>query len=262
MARRLAVVTGASSGIGRATALALTARGWRVVLVARRRDELEDVARLVRATGTGSALVEPLDAADPEAVLAMATRVLAREGVPGAVVNAAGHGVWRWLEETPPEEMERLLDAPFRAAYHTTYGFLPAMLDAREGVLVHVGSPASLVPWASATGYTIARFALRGLHEALVQDLDGTGVRSCHVLFAQVESPYWDANPDSRSRRPRAGDLIPTITPGEAAEVVVRTIHAPRSQVLHPPVLRAFQGVNRVAPTAVRWLVRRTGPRR
>lgn len=262
MAQGLAVVTGASSGIGRATAMQLAARGWRVVAVARRRDRLEALAEQAAAVGGGEIVVEALDGADAEAVAAMAARVQSRHGTPGAIVNSAGAGVWRWPEHTPPELMEQLLDAPFRSAYHVTYGFLGAMLAAGEGVVVHVGSPASLVPWPSATGYTISRWALRGFHEALVQDLHGTGLHSCHVLFGEVASEYFVANPDSREFIPTVGRLIPTITPSEAAEVIVRTLHRPRPLVVHPMVHRLLHASYLVAPRVARTLARATGRRR
>jgi len=158
--------------------------------------------------------------------------------------------------------MEQLLDAPFRSAYHVTYGFLGAMLAAGEGVVVHVGSPASLVPWPSATGYTISRWALRGFHEALVQDLHGTGLHSCHVLFGEVASEYFVANPDSYEFIPAVGRLIPKITPSEAAEVIVRTLHRPRPLVVHPMVHRLLYASNLVAPRVVRAVARATGRRR
>jgi len=150
--------------------------------------------------------------------------------------------------------MERMLDAPLRSAYHDTYGFLAEMLHVGSGVIVHVGSPASLVAWPSATGYTVSRWALRGLHEALVQDLHGTGLHSCHVVFAEVASEYFAANRGTAGGRPTIGRMVRTISPGEAAEVVVRT--------LHPPILRAQQTVFRMAPELVRFLVLVTGRHR
>jgi uncharacterized protein len=133
VAQRLAVVTGASSGIGAATAQLLGAQGWRVVLVARGRPALEDVAARMAAVGQQEPVVEPLDGGDADAVLAMAARVLDRYGVPGTLVNAAGAGEWRWLEDTPPDDLEWMLAAPFRSAYHHTYAFLRPMLAQRAG---------------------------------------------------------------------------------------------------------------------------------
>lgn len=259
--RRVAVVTGASSGIGAATARLLGSQGWTVVLVARRAERLTAVAVDVEAAG-GRAVVEPLDAADGAAVDAMAARVLADVGVPDAVVNSAGAGVWRWMEDTPHDELAAMLGAPFLAAWNVTRAFLPALLARGRGVVVHVGSPASVAPWPGATGYTTSRWALRGLHEALRQDLAGTGVASCHVLFGEVSSEYFIANPDTHEHIPRVGRLIPTITPERAARIVVRAIRRPRPQVFDPPMLAVMQVANRLSPRLVALVARRTGRRR
>jgi len=260
-ARPVAVVTGASSGIGAATARALGARGWSVVLVARRAERLAAVAAEVEAAG-GVAVVEPLDAADGPAVDAMAARVLGTLGAPDAIVNSAGAGVWRWMEDTDHDEFTSMLGAPFLAAWNVTRAFMPALLARRNGVVVHVGSPASVAPWPGATGYTTSRWALRGLHEALRQDLAGTGVRSCHVLFGEVSSEYFEANPDTHEHIPRVGRLIPVISPERAARVVLRTIDRPRAQVFDPPMLAALQVANRISPRLVALVARRTGRRR
>jgi len=259
--RTVTVVTGASAGIGAATARALGARGGSVVLVARRADRLAAVAAEVEAAG-GRALAAPLDAADGAAVLALRDRVHAELGPVGAVVNSAGAGTWRWIEDTPPGAFERMLDAPLRAAWNTTHAFLPDLLAARRGVVVHVGSPASLAPWPGATGYTVARWGLRGLHEALRQDLRGTGVRSCHLLLGEVTSEYFTANPGSQEHIPRVARLIRTISSEEAATAVLRCLDRPRPQVLHPRMLLAMQAANRVAPGLVGLVAWRSGRRR
>jgi uncharacterized protein len=258
---RVAVITGASSGIGAATALALARQGWALALVARRADRLAAVAAEVERLG-GRALVAAIDAGDAPAVDAMRERTIARFGVPDAIVNSAGGGRWRWMEDTAATELESMLDAPFRAAWHTTRAFLPDLLAAGRGVIVHVGSPASLAPWPGATGYTTSRWALRGLHEALRQDLAGTGVHSCHLLFGEVTSEYFIANPDSRQHIPRVARIIPVIAPERAAEVIVRTIGRPRAQVFHPRTLRMLAVVDRFAPGLVALLARRTGRQR
>ncbi len=255
------VVTGASSGIGAATARRYAARGDTVVLVARRRARLAEVAAEVEAAG-GTAVVEALDMGDGSAVVAMAERVVAAHGAPDVVVNCAGAGQWRFAEETPPDELARMMAAPFRAAFHATHAFVAAMIARGSGVLVHVNSPACFAPWPGATGYTAARWALRGLHEALVQDLRGTGVDSCHVVLGEVSSEYFDANPDSRVHMPAIGGLIPVSTPEACARVVVRAADRGRRQVIYPLMLRLFYWQLFFTPGLVRWLIGVTGRKR
>jgi len=255
---QLAVVSGASSGIGAATARALAATGWQVVLVARGRDGLETVQQAIAAAG-GSAAVAALDAGDAGQVAAMAERVRRELGSPSLVVNSAGVGAWAFLEDTPAAELAAMVAAPYLAAANLSQAFLPAMLERRAGLLVHVGSPASRIPWPGATSYTAMRWALRGLHEALCQDLIGTGVRSCHVVFGEVRSPYFEHNRINRDQLPRLGRLIPAVTPESCAAVILRTVRRPRREVVHPPMLRLFYALAALAPAPTRWLIARTG---
>jgi NADP-dependent 3-hydroxy acid dehydrogenase YdfG len=256
----LAVVSGASSGIGAATAKALAAVGWQVVLVARGRAELEDVHSSIGAAG-GRAALAALDAGDGDQVAAMAERVRRELGSPSLVVNSAGFGAWKFLEDTPTAETAAMVAAPYLAAANLSRAFLPAMLERRAGLLVHVGSPASRIPWPGATSYTAMRWALRGLHEALCQDLTGTGVRSCHVVFGEVRSPYFEHNHITRDQLPGVGRLVPAVTPERCAEVILRTVRRPRREVVHPFMLRLFYMMAAVAPGPTRRLVAATGRR-
>ena len=250
---KLAVVTGGSSGIGAATAAALAGNGWRVVLVARGRQALHDVRDRLLAAG-GTAIAEVADAADGDAVLAMAGRVLADHGVPDVIVNAAGAGQWRFIEETPPELAGQMMGAPFSAAFNTTHAFMAGMLARGSGVIVHVGSPASFIPWPASTAYSSARWALRGLHESLRQDLRGTGVHSCHVVFGEVTSNYFETNGVGADQFPALGRVMPKLSPRQCAEVIVKTIDRPRPQVIAPPLFKALVVAGRACPPLGRWV--------
>ncbi len=255
---KLALVTGASSGIGAATARALAAQGYRVVLTARRREALEAVAGQLG----DAAVVEPCDAGDGDAVLKMAARVRREHGAPDVIVNSAGAGQWKRIEDTSPDEAQGMMAAPYFAAFNVTHAFMADMLARGAGVVIHVGSPVSIMTWPHCPGYAAARWALRGLHEALCDDLAGTGVHSCHVVFGKVSTGYFDANPDSEDKIPGIGSLIRTSTPEQCARVILRTIARPRRQVLYPLMLRVFAWVYALLPWPTRWLVRRTGARR
>ncbi len=258
--KKLAVITGASSGIGAATARELASAGWSVVLVARNRKSLESLEAEIRVLG-GSAIAKPADAADDMAVVSLAHEIIAEQGTPDVLINCAGAGKWKFIEETPPSEARAMMDAPFFAAYNFTHAFMPAMLLARRGQIIHVNSPASGVGWPGATAYTAARWALRGLHEALCLDLAGTGVRSTHIVFGKVTSDYFTNNPGSEEHLPAVARFVPLLSPEECAKVIFRTIKKPRREVIFPFTLRLFYWANALFPGVVRELAIRTGRR-
>jgi uncharacterized protein len=254
----IAVITGASSGIGAASASALARTGWRVVLVARRGDRLDALAARIAADG-GEALTEALDAADGAAVDAMADRVRTTWGPASLIVNSAGAGSWRFLEETTSHEIDSMIGAPYLAAAQISRAFMGDFIAAGRGLLIHVGSPASIIPWPGATAYTAARWALRGLHEALRQDLRGTGVATTLAYFGEVSSDYFTANPDSHEHIPSLASLIPVSTPESCANVILGIVRRPRPVVYHPFALRLMAWTAALAPAPTRWLIARTG---
>lgn len=251
MSPKLALVTGASSGIGAETAVALAAAGWRVVLVARGAEALATVARRITDAG-GFARVEPADASSPSAVSALAARVTAELGTPDLVVNSAGAGRWLYPHETPPDEALAMLGAPYQAAWNTVAAFLPGMLARGSGHFIHVGSPASRFPWPGSTAYSAARWALRGLNEALNADLSGTNVRSSHVVFGKVTSGYFAHNPGAEEWLPRVARLIPVLTPEQCARYLLEVVASPRREPVFPFMLKLFYWFEALFP----WLVR------
>ena len=195
-------------------------------------------------------------------MLALAERVRRTYGVPDVIVNSAGAGEWKLIEDTPPEEAVAMIQAPYLAAFNTTHAFMRDMLARRSGVIIHIGSPASIFPWPSAVGYAAARWALRGLHESLCQDLAGTGVHSCHVVFGRVDSPYFEHNPGVAEKMPGIANTVRTLSPEECGRVIARVADSPRRELLHPFMLRFYGWNYRVAPGLVLWLLRMTGAKR
>jgi NADP-dependent 3-hydroxy acid dehydrogenase YdfG len=256
------VVTGASSGIGAATAREAARRGARtVVLMARSAGPLEEVAREVRDAGART-LVVPVDLADADAVAAACQRVEQELGSPDVLVNNAGAGRWLFAEETPPAEAVQMMAAPYFAAFFTTRAFLPGMLARRSGRLAFVTSPAAYAPWPGATGYAAARWAIRGLAEALRADLHGTGVGVTLFTAGKVSSPYFAHNPGTEERMPGIARLYRTLTPEEAAAALVRAVERRSGEVVVPGLLRWTMRFQRVWPGAVAWMLTRTGASR
>jgi short-subunit dehydrogenase len=255
---KLSVITGASSGIGAATARRMAADGYKVVLLARGRSKLDEVAAEIG----NNAVVEVCDASDGDAVLAIAERVRDDFGVPDVIVNCAGAGQWKLIEDTPPAEGMAMMQAPYFAAFNLTHAFMRDMLGRNRGVIIHVGAAVSIFTFPSCTGYAAARWALRGLHESLCEDLHGTGVRSCHVVFGKVSSPYFDHNPGVEEKIPGIARTVRTISPEECAKVIATAAKRPQRQVVYPLMLRMFVWSYALLPWVTRWLLRTTGAKR
>jgi uncharacterized protein len=255
---KLAVVTGASTGIGAATARLLAKEGARVVLVARSREALEALAGEIRATG-GEAHAVAADLGKPDAVALLSREVLAVHGAPDLLVNNAGAGRWLFVDETPPEEAVAMMEAPYFAAFFATRAFLPRMLERGSGLVVNVNSPMALMPWPGATGYGAARWALRGFTEALRQDLAGTGVGVMHFVPGKTSSAYFEHNPGAEERIPLVSKVIPTLSPEEAAASLVGGVLRDARDVVVPFMLRLFWFFERPFPGPTRRLLRATG---
>jgi short-subunit dehydrogenase len=254
-----ALVTGASGGIGAAVARELARRGARVLLLARRREELERVAS---GLGDRAAAVHPVDLTDPDAVARVASRITADLGTPDLVVNNAGAGQWKFVDETSPAEAVHMMAAPYFAAFFVTQAFLPGMLARGSGHIVNVSSTASRFVWPGATAYTAARWAVRGFTEALRADLAGSGIGVTLYEGGAVASGYWDHNPGTRERMPGIARLIPLMTADDAARALVDGVERGRRLVVAPALMRLIYLQHRLLPGVVQWLMVRTGYRR
>jgi len=201
VANKEILVTGASSGIGAAIARELASRGARLTLVARNRDWLERLAEEIEATG-GSTRVEPADLSSIDEIEALAGRVLATSGAPDVLINNAGAGRWRAIDETAPGEAVQMMALPYLAAFELTRAFAPSMIAKRGGRVVCMTSVAAYTHVPGATGYAVARWAMRAFANQLREDLRGTGIGVTLIVASEVDSPYWDHNPGSRERIP------------------------------------------------------------
>jgi NAD(P)-dependent dehydrogenase (short-subunit alcohol dehydrogenase family) len=170
--RRRCFVTGAGSGIGRATALVAAGRGAELHLTDIDAGGLAETARLVEEGGGRVLGADPLDVTDHEGVLALAAAIHAEHGSVDVVMNVAGVSTWGTIENLAHEDWEQMIDVDLRGPISVLEAFVPAMIAAgRGGHVVNVSSAAGLLglPWHAA--YSAAKFGLRGVSEVLRFDL-------------------------------------------------------------------------------------------
>jgi short-subunit dehydrogenase len=238
---KLVLVTGASSGIGEATAKLYGSKGARVLLLARDNDRLERVAEAIRRSG-GTATPYSVDLSRAAAIDETAARIRREAGTPDIIINNAGAGRWLPTVETTSEDALRMIEVPYLAAFNLTRAFLPQMLARRSGAIAFITSPASYLAWPQASAYIAARRAVAGLAETLQSELKGTGLAVSLVVLGTVETPYWEHNPGSRENVP---------TPDEAAGAIFDGISNRRAFVVKPAIFRALFVLKALFPRLV-----------
>jgi len=255
------LVTGASSGIGAAIAKAMAQAGAaKVLLLARHEDALNRVAAEITASG-GKARIYPVDLSDPDQASVIAQRILDETGVPDILINNAGSGQWKFLEDTSPKEIQNMMALPYFAAAWLTRAFLPAMRTRNSGHIVNTSSVASRFVWPGATAYIAARWAMRGLTEALRADLYGSRIGVTLYESGVVESPYWLHNPASRERVPKIGKMIPVLKPEEVGKAVVAGVRGNKRLIVIPFMMKVIYLQHALFPWVVQWLMTVTGYR-
>lgn len=227
MSDRVVVVTGATGGIGRATAQAFGARGDRVATLARGEEGLQAAARDIEAAG-GRALPISVDTSDFAAVDAAADRVEGELGPIDVWVNSAFTSVFARFSDIAPEEFRRVTEVTYLGYVHGTRAALDRMLPRRRGVIVQVGSAMAYRGIPAQSAYSGAKHAIQGMHEALRTELlhDKAGVHPTMVQLPAVNTPQFSW---VLSRLPHQAQPVPPIyQPEVAARVIVYAADHPR----------------------------------
>jgi len=188
---RIALVTGASSGIGAATARALAATGTTVALVARRADRLDEVLADCRRTAPASDRWVA-DLSNPEGAATLAEAIWDFYGHLDVVVNNAGAPMRRAVTRLTLSEVERTMQVNYLSPVAVTLAVLPRMLDRGSGVVVNVSSLGGRIGVMTEAAYSGSKFALAGWTEAAAAELAGTGVHLKLVLPGAIDTEIWD----------------------------------------------------------------------
>lgn len=225
---RVVVITGASSGIGRAAAVELAARGCRVALAARRLDSLEETARLCREAG-GSALVVVTDVTQEAEVERLAELTLKEWGRIDVWVNNAGVTLFALLEQGPFEEHRRVIETNLYGAMHGARACVPIFRKQRQGILLNVGSILSKIGQPFVPSYVISKFAMRGMSESLRAALaDEPDIHVCMLMPYAVDTPHFESGANELGHEARA--MAPVQSPEKVARAIVDLIEHPRRE--------------------------------
>ena len=256
--RRVVVITGASAGVGRATAQAFAREGARIALIARGRAGLNGARRDVENLG-GEALVLPLDVADADAVEKAAQKIEEEFGPIDVWVNNAMASVFSPITGMTAEEFKRVTEVTYLGYVYGTLAALRRMLSRNRGLIIQVGSALAYrgIPLQSA--YCAAKHAVQGFVDSLRCELihDKSRVRVTMIELPALNTPQFSW---VKSRLPRKAQPVPPIyQPEIAAEAIVYASHYPRREIYVGMTTVAAIAANKIAPGLLDHFLAHTG---
>ena len=253
---RVAVVTGASSGIGLEVARHLARAGASVVLGARRADKLQEAVAQIRAAG-GRAEAEAMDVASEADVARLVARAQSAFGGLDIMVCNAGFGYYGSVEDTPPDVMRRMMDVNFMGTYFGARAALPVFRRQNAGHLMIVSSIVGQRGIAAMSGYSATKAAQVGFAESLRTEFAGTPVEISVVFPVSTETEFRSAM--HRDYGHSVGGLGPKQSVAHVARAMVEGIRRGRVEVYPHTASRGLAILNAVAPRFTDRLVRKYG---
>ncbi len=256
LAGRVAVITGASSGIGLAVATHLARAGVAVVMGARRSDRLDAAVDGIRAAG-GRAEAVVMDVTSEADVTRMADRAQAAFGGLDLMICNAGFGYYGTVEETPPETMQRMMDVNFMGTYYGARVALPIFRARGRGHLIIVSSIVGQRGIAQMSGYSATKAAQTAFAESLRSEFAGSGIHVSAIFPISTQTEFRHAM--ARDFGHSVSGLGPEQSMDDVAKAIVSCIRRPRPEVYPHRLSRALAIINAVAPSFTDRLVTKYG---
>lgn len=252
---KVAVVTGASSGIGAATARAFGREGMCVALTARRVDRLESIVMEIERSG-GRALVVPSDMRERESLQALIDRTLAEFDHIDVLFNNAGLGRLGWLEQLDPQDVRLQLDVNLLGTIDTTQLVLQHMIQCRSGHIINMSSLSGKIGVPTYTVYAATKFGIDGFTQALRREVAPWGIKVSGVYPAGVTTEFGDHVGYKRRSNVTTPRLL-RLTADDVARAMVKLVKRPRAEVILPRIMRVSLWLSRLAPWLIDWGSRR-----
>lgn len=247
---RTVVITGASSGIGRATAVEMARRGAHVILGARRTELLQQVAAECSAFGVRSAAVA-CDVTRPDDCV----RLISEAGAVDVLVNNAGFAIFDAVAEAKADDLHAMMETNYFGMVNCTKAVLPGMLERGSGTIVNVASIAGIMGYARMGGYCATKFATIGFTEALRDEILSRGVRVALVCPGTTETEFFVKA--ERGKIPAASRLLPAVSPERVAQAICDAAEDGRYRRIIPLFAATYMRMKEVFPRLAHLLMRR-----
>jgi NADP-dependent 3-hydroxy acid dehydrogenase YdfG len=262
---KVAVITGAGSGIGRALALNLAARGSRLALSDVDEAGLAETVRLVEAAGVREVRSDRLDVADRAAFAAYAREVAGHFGRVNVVINNAGVALAGDFTELEYDDIDWIIGVNFWGVVHGTKEFLPHLIASGDGHLVNLSSLFGLISMPGQSMYNASKYAVRGMTEAIREEMliagHRVGVTAVHpggIKTAIARNSRVAANEDQAATAKFFDEKLAKMTPERAAEIIVKGILGNKARVLVGLDAHALHTVAKLTGSRYQDLVART----
>jgi NADP-dependent 3-hydroxy acid dehydrogenase YdfG len=232
--KKHAVITGAGSGVGAATAAKLVAEGWNVALIGRREEALRATAKAT--SNPDACLLYPCDIGDEKAVAAAGAEILKHFGEVEVLINAAGtNAPKRALEVLSSADYHMMINTNLNGAYYCVQAFLPGMRARKSGTIVNIVSDAARQASAKAgPAYAMSKFGMMGLTQAINAEERPNGIRACAILPGDIDTPLLDKRPSPPPAEARAKMLMPE----DIAACVLLAVNLPSRAVIEEMLVR------------------------
>ena len=252
--KRVILITGASSGIGAATARLFAEKGYCTVLAARRSDRLQLLAEQINAKG-GDALPVQTDLSDLKQVRHLAEAVKVRYGRIDILFNNAGFGRLRWLEELDEEmDVQSQLQLNLVSLSWMTQAVLPLMISQRSGHIINMASMAGLVAPPTYSIYSATKFGVRGFSEAMRREVRIYGIDVSVIYPGAVETEFIEHALIQRKTGLHTPDWL-VLSAEEVAKSIWKLANRPKRMVVIPRIMRLAYWLNTLFPGLVDWAV-------
>ncbi len=254
--RRVAIITGGSSGIGLATAEAMLRKDYAVILAARDVERLARAEQQCKQIGIGEVITLPTDVACRDQVESLVQHAVDRFGRLDVMVNNAGRGLFARVHETPEQDLRNLFEVNFYGVYYGCIAAAPIMMSQRSGHIFNVSSVIGKRGTPFHGGYCATKFAVCGLSDSMRVELKPYGVQVTAVLPTLTETDFFSRSPRGNSAGAASSRFTRMMSPQKVGQRITRTVGKNTPEMIFSLGGRFLALMTTIWPRSVDWMMR------